>query len=91
MKNNSEEISKEKIVLSGDKKISWKDAIKQTGYIALSVSTMMILHSKPNEADGRSRHETSYSPPPTDTPRSCRPIPKVHGNNLILIAPYILY
>lgn len=40
-----------------EKKISRKDAIKKTGYVALSAATMMLLLSKPAQA------QSSPAPP----------------------------
>ena len=42
------EIKKEKA--TKDRAISRKEAIKKTGYIALSAATMMVLLSKPENA-----------------------------------------
>jgi hypothetical protein len=37
-----------------EKKISRKEAIKKTGYVALSSATMMLLLSKPENAQAQS-------------------------------------
>jgi len=77
MKNKMAEIVKKEVTEFGEKKISRKDAIKRAGYFALSASTMMILLSKPNQADGSSGPETSYTPPPSSNPPSSgRPKPR---------------
>jgi len=60
MKKKIEEIAKKTIVDLEEKKISRKQAIKKTGYIALSAATMMILLSNPNKAQA-----ASPAPPPT--------------------------
>ena len=54
MKKKIEEIAKKTIVDLDEKKISRKQAIKKTGYIALSAATMMILLSNPNKAQAAS-------------------------------------
>jgi hypothetical protein len=59
MKKKIEEIAKKTIVDLDEKKISRKQAIKKTGYIALSAATMMILLSNPNKAQA-----ASPAPPP---------------------------
>jgi len=51
MNNKMEEIARKEIVSFGEKKISRKDAIRRTGYIAASAATMMILLSNPAKAD----------------------------------------
>ncbi len=52
MKNEMVEIAKKEIANFGEKKISRKEAIKRTGYIAASAATMMILLSNPAQAGG---------------------------------------
>ena len=59
MKKKIEEIAKKTIVDLEEKKISRKQAIKKTGYIALSAATMMILLSNPHKAQA-----ASPAPPP---------------------------
>jgi hypothetical protein len=44
-----------------EKKITRKDAIRKTGYIAISAATMMLLLSNPQKAQGQ-----ESSPPPPD-------------------------
>ena len=61
MKKKIEAIVKEKIVDLSTKKMTRKEAIKKSGYIAVSAATMMILLSSPNKAKAQ---ETSPSPPP---------------------------
>jgi hypothetical protein len=57
------EIAKKEIENFDTKKISRKDAIKRTGYIAASAATMMILLSKSSQAD---RPDTSQCAPPPE-------------------------
>ena len=52
MKNEKEEIAKKEMTNFGEKKISRKEAIKRTGYMAASAATMMVLLSNPAKADG---------------------------------------
>jgi len=54
MKNRIKEIAREKISELEEKKITRKEALKKTGYIALSAATMMILLSNPNKAQAAS-------------------------------------
>ena len=60
MKNRFKEIAREKISELEEKKITRKEALKKTGYIALSAATMMILLSNPNKAQA-----ASPAPPPS--------------------------
>jgi len=60
MKNKIKEIAPKKITDLEEKKITRKEAIKKTGYIAISAATMMILLSNPNKAQA-----ASPAPPPT--------------------------
>ena len=50
MKKKIEEIANEKIADLKGKKITRKEAIKKSGYMAVSAATMMILLSNPNKA-----------------------------------------
>lgn len=50
MKKKIEEIARKTIADLEGKKISRKEAIKKTGYIAVSAATMMILLSNPSKA-----------------------------------------
>ena len=59
MKNKIKEIAPKKITDLEEKKITRKEAIKKTGYIAVSAATMMILLSNPNKAQA-----ASPAPPP---------------------------
>jgi len=59
MKNKIKEIAGEKISELEEKKITRKEALKKTGYIAPSAATMMILLSNPNKAQA-----ASPAPPP---------------------------
>jgi hypothetical protein len=68
MKKKIEEVAKAQLTEFGEKKISRKDAIKRTGYMAVSAATMMILLSQPGHANG----------PRTSEPAPC---PKPNGNN----------
>ncbi|MEI8115588.1 MAG: hypothetical protein WCI54_18295 [Bacteroidia bacterium] len=52
MNNKMEEIARKEIVSFGEKKISRKEAIRRTGYIAASAATMMVLLSNPAKAGG---------------------------------------
>jgi hypothetical protein len=72
MENKIEKIAKTEIENFDTKKISRKDAIKRTGYIAASAATMMILMSNPSQAG------------PAGSPNSARPAPppkKDDGNH----------
>ncbi len=61
MKDLKERCSEE---ISGKRKITRKEALKKTGFIAFSAATMMILLNKPGKAqDG----DSSYSPDDPDT------------------------
>ena len=62
MKNKFQEIAKKELEVLQEKKISRKEAIKKTGYIAVSAATMMILLSSPSQA------QSSEPAPPPDTP-----------------------
>lgn len=62
MEEKMEENAKKEIINFADKKISRKEAIKRTGYVAASAATMMILLSSPSQAGGRSGHQTSPAP-----------------------------
>ncbi len=61
MKNKIVEIAKEQIADFEEIKISRKDAIKKTGYLAASAATMMILLSSPSQAGPRT---SQPAPPP---------------------------
>jgi len=61
MKNKIKEIARKKITDLEEKKITRKEAIKKTGYIAVSAATMMILLSNPEKAQA----QTSSPAPPT--------------------------
>ena len=54
MKKKIEEIAKKSIDDFAGKKITRKEAIKKTGYIAISAATMMILLSNPSKAQAAS-------------------------------------
>ena len=62
MKKKIEEIAKEKIADLKDKKMTRKEAIKKSGFIAVSAATMMILLGSPNNANG----QPATSPAPAD-------------------------
>jgi hypothetical protein len=62
MENKLVEITKSEIENFDKKKISRKDAIKRTGYIAASAATMMILLSSPSNANGP--RTSAPAPPP---------------------------
>lgn len=68
MKEKITEISKKQIADFEGKKISRKEAIKKTGYMAASAATMMILLSSPKahagsscEDDKGSHHGSDHS------------------------------
>ena len=72
MKRKFQEIAKKELEVLQEKKISRKDAIKKTGYIAISAATMMILLGTPKTA--------SASPaPPRSNPPTNAPSGGVHG------------
>jgi len=60
MKNKLKEIAQKTIVDLEEKKISRKEAIKKTSYIAVSAATMMLLLSNPSTAAAAS----AAAPPP---------------------------
>ena len=60
MKNSKDEILKEDVSTPGDKKMTRKDAIRKSGFIALSAATTLILLGSPNKAAA----QTSPSGPP---------------------------
>jgi hypothetical protein len=59
MKKKLTEISDDKQADIKDKKITRKEAIKKSGYIAVSAATMMILLGNPQKAQA-----SSPAPPP---------------------------
>lgn len=59
MKNKIQEVAKKELEKLTEKKISRKEALKKTGYIAVSAATMMMLLSSPNKAQA-----LSGAPPP---------------------------
>lgn len=61
MKNITDKISKDNISTSDDKKISRKDAIRKSGFIALSAATTLILLGSPNTAAAQT---SPANPPP---------------------------
>ena len=64
MKKKLQEIAKKELEVIQEKKISRKEAIKKTGYIALSAATMMLLLKSPAQASG------SPAPPPAENSTS---------------------
>lgn len=64
MEKKLQEIDKKELEVLHEKKISRKEAIKKTGYIAVSAATMMILLSSPSQA------QTSEPAPPPSCPPS---------------------
>ncbi len=62
MEEKMKEIAKKEMINFAEKKISRKEAIKKTGYIAASAATMMVLLSSPSQAGGRGGHQTSPAP-----------------------------
>lgn len=61
MKNVIKDIATKELVKFTEKKISRKEALKKTGYLAVSAATMMLLLSSPNKAQ-------AASPPPAIPP-----------------------
>ena len=59
MKKKLQEIARDEMKGLKEKKISRKEAIKKTGYIVASATTMMLLLSNPNKAQA-----ASPAPPP---------------------------
>ena len=53
MKSKIKEIAKKELKAITEKKITRKEAIKKTGYMAVSAATMMILLSNPNTAQAQ--------------------------------------
>ena len=66
MKKKTEETTGEKISGFKDKKITRKEAIRKTGYIAVSAATMLILLGSPNKAQAQG----SAAPPGVWPPSS---------------------
>ena len=64
MEKKLKEIAKKELEGLLEKKISRKEAIKKTGYIAVSAATMMILINSPSQA------QSSQPAPPPDKPNS---------------------
>ena len=54
MKEKTEDIAKGEIADLKKKKLTRKEAIKKSGYIAISVATTMILLGSPNKAQATS-------------------------------------
>jgi hypothetical protein len=59
MEKKIEATTEKKNVDMKETKISRKEAIKRTGYIAISAATMMVLLSSPSQAQG-----SAPAPPP---------------------------
>ena len=59
MKKKTENIAKGNGTVAKDKKITRKEALRKSGYIALSAATTLILLGSPAKAD-----TTSPAPPP---------------------------
>ena len=62
MKKKIEEPVKKEQEALPKKKISRKEAIKKTGFIALSAATMLVLLNTPSHA------QASPAPPPPESP-----------------------
>lgn len=62
MEKKTEKIVSEKLIDLKDKKMTRKEAIRKSGYIAVSAATMMILISSPNKANAQALG--SPAPPP---------------------------
>jgi hypothetical protein len=69
MKNENVGIVKKNLSEIEDKKISRKEAIKRTGYIAVSAATMMLLLSTHAQAEGS--HDSAAPPPKRDPKPDC--------------------
>ena len=54
MKNNIQKVAKKELEAITEKKITRKEAIRKSGYIALSAATMMLLLSNPEKAQAAS-------------------------------------
>jgi len=54
MEKKTEKIVSEKLIDLKDKKMTRKEAIRKSGYIAVSAATMMILIGSPNKAQAAS-------------------------------------
>jgi hypothetical protein len=73
MKEEIENFAKKAASDIATKPISRKDAIKKTGYIAVSAATMMLLLNSPAQACGSYTHSNDkpnsggggYTPPPS--------------------------
>ncbi len=63
MKKRTEVIGNENRAENKDNKMTRKEAIRKSGYLAVSAATMMILLSSPNNAQAASS-TTPTSPPP---------------------------
>ncbi|MEI8114266.1 MAG: hypothetical protein WCI54_11575 [Bacteroidia bacterium] len=63
------QVAKKEIENFGTKKISRKDAIRRTGYIAASAATMMILLSNQSKANGPNTSQCAPPPKKTDGDR----------------------
>ncbi len=61
MKKKIEDIAKEKMADLKEKKMTRKEAIKKSGYLAVSAATMMILLGKPDNAQAQG---SPAAPPP---------------------------
>ena len=63
MKSKIEEITKKTVEEPNRKKISRKDAIKKSGYFALTAATTMILLSTPKKAAASPTEPTVWPQP----------------------------
>ena len=63
MKKKLQEIPKKELEVVQEKKISRKEAIKKTGYVALSAATMMLLLNSSAQAS-----TSQPAPPPANSP-----------------------
>lgn len=66
MEEKMEKTKETKVINFSERKISRKEAIKKTGYMAASAATMMVLLSNQSQANRRNCPESS---------------PVTHGNN----------
>lgn len=68
MKTKITEIVKKEVTDLGGKKISRKEAIKKTGYMAVSAATMMVLlsnNAQAGQGDKGKKRGGDCSPPPS--------------------------
>ena len=64
MKKETKDITNDNLTDSNEKRITRKEAIKKTAYIALSAATMMILLSNPDKAQAAEASPAPVAPFP---------------------------